>query len=279
MSSLQRRARATVHIQEHLDPAQGARCALIHKDTKPLSVTNVANIFSQFCCNLFFLYFKFLLQFIGLKHLNSSAWTEMRSWFLFMEAWSTRYSETPPTAEHQESLDKNKPNCFKMQSCAHNKARKLPRVKNKERIEIHLVVLWAPGQEAGEAHLSWWATARGSRVQGLRERRRMWRHFFPFLPPKRPWLAISRETVGKGNLKGKVKHSLISKEIISDFSWAHGEKNSSLKNNNPEIYFMKVWSLILLCMRSPKEKISNNRNSRSLISLLGFLKLSTRDIF
>ena len=45
MSSLQRRARATVHIQEHLDPAQGARCALIHKDTKPLSVTNVANIF------------------------------------------------------------------------------------------------------------------------------------------------------------------------------------------------------------------------------------------
>ena len=41
-----------------------------------------------------------------------------------------------------------------MQSCAHNKASKLPRVKNKERIEIHLVALWEQGQEAGEAHLS-----------------------------------------------------------------------------------------------------------------------------
>ena len=41
-----------------------------------------------------------------------------------------------------------------MQSCAHNKVRKLPRVKSKERIEIHLVALQEPGQEAGEAHLS-----------------------------------------------------------------------------------------------------------------------------
>lgn len=70
-----------------------------------------------------------------------------------MEAWSTRYSETPPTAEHQESLDKNKPNCLKMQSCAHYKARNSQGLKIKERIEIHLVALWGPGQEAGEAHL------------------------------------------------------------------------------------------------------------------------------
>ena len=99
---------------------------------------------------------------------------------------------------------------------------------------------------------------------------------FPLPPSPKALIGYIK---GKANVKGKVKRSLISKEIISDFSWARGEKNSSLKNNNPEIYFMKVWSLILLCMRSPKEKISNNRNSPSLISLLGFLKLSARDIF
>lgn len=41
------------------------------------------------------------------------------------------------------------------------------------------------------------------------------------------------------------------------FSWARGGKNSSLKNYNPELSFMKVLSLTLLHMGSPKEEINN----------------------
>ena len=93
------------------------------------------------------------------------------------------------------------------------------------------------------------------------------RTLFPRPPPQKPligYILSERECETS-------THQQRDNKVI--FSWAHGGKNSSLKNYraggglgakkknyNPELSFTKVLSLTLLHMGSPKEEINNNKN-------------------